>query len=446
MSVNALSNRSLGAIGGVGAFAAVVGGAAYFKAAGIVAAVGGIVAAAGVITALAVVVFAAYKHYYPPITSQAPSSSLPSPAFITPQAPNLPAQLLALDPAVVSQVARTRVLVQCILKFLPDEEILSAERVSKSWKRWASDNAVWKYLCDREGIPPIKRPSIDPKKNQPIDLLFFKAAYQHLYPIIFGPRQYADLLKVKVHGSVVPLNEGIHEVIDGLEQAFSALDPQPQSAPSTSFSNMKTQKAALQSVSDTLNAKALASQSKFRILYLPREIERLNSDRSKSVASMTINLLRELVRAPGVQNPPQDHFWLPIIEQHGEKVLDHSNWVLLTVDVIQGTRNAAYLNQINNVTAVGGRVLKLIEAIALNFFDYVRFKTYPYGENPCTRSRVDATVFSPSGIEYRVVVGGFGSFCYSVDGNEINGEDDGMAAAYSCGNSTMVKNQNSYNK
>jgi len=395
MSVSALSNRSLATVGGIGAFAAVAGGAVYFKAAGIMAVVGGMVAVAGVITALAAVAFSAYKYYYPTITPQAPNSSRSSPVAITPQISNLPVPVSD----VVSKVANTQVLVQCILKFLPDEEILSAELVSKSWKRWASGNTVWKYVCDREGIPPIKRPGLDPKKNQPSEQLFYKAAYQHLYPIIFGPKQYSDHLRVKVHGDKARIDDDIHEVVDQLNPG---------------------------------------GQKNFHLIYWSRAVERTNSNGTTTVAQTTIKLLDKLVQAPGVRNPTEySYIWQEILDQRGDEVLELSGWRLISTGVDPATRNASYANQVNTISALGARPPKAIEAIALNFFTHARFKTYPYGQNPWTYSRTSTTVIYHN-VECRVIVGHFGPSGLLVHGNDLDGVRVGMAAAFSCGSSAAI--------
>ncbi len=314
-------------------------------------------------------------------------------------------------PSAPISVPHTKVLVQCILKFLPEEEILSAEHVNKNWKQWASDNAVWKYPCEREGIPPIKKPGTDPKTKEPIELLFYKAAYQHLFPIIFGPKQYSDHLRVKVHGNIVPLRNDIHEKLD-------RLDP--------------------------------AGQKKFRLLYRSKAIQRTNPDRTTSVVQITIRLMDELVKNPQLRHPTKyDYILKEALDQHGNETLEHSDWILLSSDVVEGTRNLPYQsnqpnepNQLAVVTALGARPPQLIEAIMMNFFNQLRFGIYPYGRNPWTYSRVDATV-TINGVVYRLVVGGgssapSGGLHVFAPTTPLYDGHVGLAAAYSCGSSAAI--------
>jgi hypothetical protein len=317
-----------------------------------------------------------------------------------------PQQNLALVPVVVSQVAQVHVVAQHIFMFLPEGDLISAEHVCKAWKRAASDNLVWKYPCDREGIPPIRRgivmdprtnmPVLDPKTKKPIPLVLYKEAYKHLYPIIFGPKQYSDFLRVRVHGKIVPLQENIHEMLD-------QIDP--------------------------------TSQRKYRLLYLSSRVERTNSNGFSSVSKMSVNLLGELMQAPGVQNPTKyNNLRGSIRKQHGEITLDRSGWVLPRTRVVQGTRYSIYPNQVATMSAFGGKAPELIEEIALNFFEYVRFKTFLCGQNLQTYSRTATTVIVNNAMHH-VNVRGLASSGLDV---YFDSGQQSIAAAFSCRSSPAV--------
>jgi hypothetical protein len=288
-------------------------------------------------------------------------------------------------PASASKVGNTAVLVQCILKFLPEEKILAAERVNKNWKRWASSNAVWKYPCDREGIPPIRRLG----KGAKIEKLFYKAAYQHLYPIIFGPKQYFDDLHVKIHGNKTRLADTIHETVD-------RLDP--------------------------------ADQKKIRLIYLPREIERTNSEGKTSVARISPNLLGELVQAVGVRNPMKYvYVWQEFLKHHGNVPLESSRWFLMSTEFVRADQKTLDPERIKVLSALGNRLPTDIEAIALIFFNRVRFGTYlldPY-EFCCT-----STTVMHMTVPHPIYVGGVSSLGLTITQNVI--DIIGTMAAFSC--------------
>jgi hypothetical protein len=304
----------------------------------------------------------------------------------------------------VPKTFKVPALVQsAIFGFFADKEIASTAQVCKAWNRWTSADSVWKNLCDREGIPPIKRKGeVDPKTGKNITLYFYKEACLRLRPMIFMPQDYTTYLNVKVHGKIRRLKDDIHAKILRLDPSY--LDPLPL-APN--------------------------APRKYRLNYLSKAVEQA----SGVVSPMTMNLLGELMQAPGVRNPTKyGYVWKAVREQCGEATMDSSDYFLISANVIQGTRNRTYPNQVITVAALGGRAPKLIEAIALNFFDHARFNTYPYGQNPWTYSRTDATI-TLNNVEYHLVVGGFAPSGLDVCLSHFVNGSVGLAAAFSCGSS-----------
>lgn len=398
MSICALSNRSLASIGGLGALSAVGGGVVCFKAAGTAAVLGGIFAVAGVIALVAVVALAAYRYYATP----APDEHFLPPLVQKPVVFREVYNCIAgpNEKSSVSRACNTVVLVKAVASFLSAEDTVSVERTCVAWSQWACGNLAWKPKCDQEGIPPIKRKGKGPKI-----LSFYKEAYLRLRPMIFGPKQYSAHLGVKTAGEIRRLKDSIHADICRLDPSY--IEPLP-------FQNK--------------------AQRKYRLFYLSREIEQPDLNGAPAQVLMTINRLGKLAckarrDSNAYYKSLSDFVW----NACGEDPVDRSDWVLMSSEVVPGTRSASYPNQVNTVSELGARPPKAIEVIALNFFDYFRFGTYLFGDNPQTYSQTETTLNHD-----RVIVGGFdslGLLLYNRDNSMIDSGHIGMAAAFSCGSS-----------
>ncbi len=301
-----------------------------------------------------------------------------------------------------STLAATQVYVQNILKFLPEAEIAAtAERVCKAWKKWASSESLWKQLCNEQGIPPLR--VYDEKTQQFVEN--YKEGYANLYPILFGPKQYPMFLHVKAHGQVRPLRKDIHFFLNRVDSNWS---------------------------------------KKYRLHYSAAAVEHTNSEGITTVLPVTPNLLGELVQQPRVSNRTRyDFVSEEFSDQLGNVPVSSSDWVLISVDVLQ-SRVYGGVEKVEKVKKLGQgfRMPKPIEVIELNFFEHVRFRTYPYGvkyftyrSSEFTYSYVDATVatkFENQEFEARVIVGAFQDSGLNIrDTRLINSCYSGVAAACS---------------
>jgi hypothetical protein len=315
-------------------------------------------------------------------------TTAPTTAVATTSA-SIAAPAAAASPSGVEKIQN---LLNYTLSFLLEEEIIVAHRVSKQWKAVASSNVVWKPICDREGIPPIKRPGKDPKGN-PTELCFYKEAYQKLYPIIFGPKQYSKYLCSKPIGNIVPIRRDIHDLLAGLDATYT-----------------------------------------YRLIYLSKDIESTNADGHSSISQITMKRLGELMQGRGVRNQANYGFvWPEILSRYGETPLEHSNWVLLSTGLVEETRYASYPDQVATVSALGNnaRAPKFIEAIALNFFNYARFGIYLLGQKPWVYSRTEGTEMDQKAQRYPIV-GSFSSSGLHLAYRSAPDRVVGMVAAYSC--------------
>ena len=99
---------------------------------------------------------------------------------------------------------------------------------------------------------------------------------------------------------------------------------------------------------------------------------------------LTLERLGELVKTPKVGYPGHYRLWFP--HGHEKAKTDASYWVLMTKDVIPGTRNESYVEQQNRLKE-GYEVPKLIEAAASILMAYISEKKRCIQRNPLTYTR-----------------------------------------------------------
>jgi len=128
---------------------------------------------------------------------------------------------------------------------------------------------------------------------------------------------------------------------------------------------------------------------------------------------LTPNSLGELMKTPrgGGYATQYQKIYPSILEKYGNISSRESHWVLMTRDVLPGTRDKSFKDQ---CALLGGfreyRVLTLVEAITCVGMEYVVSGNRLYGENPwtVTRCEEDIEISEIWGGKYQASVGGFG--------------------------------------
>lgn len=107
-------------------------------------------------------------------------------------------------------------------------------------------------------------------------------------------------------------------------------------------------------------------------------------------------------------------FFIPsITDKFGDECLDKSRWVLMTKEVIPGSRNKSYKDQqalvlgIQENTQILYRIPKTLEVSYCVLTHYFRSGECLLGQNPWTFTRCQETIKKEDGIDCQVLVGGF---------------------------------------
>ncbi len=142
---------------------------------------------------------------------------------------------------------------------------------------------------------------------------------------------------------------------------------------------------------------------------------------------LTLKSLGELVQSPK-QGPKTkyDYFSDSVLKEHGDTPAEPSHWVLMTRDVIPGSRKKPYADQQKLVTNVSSyQVPKIVEAAICIFMEHARTGARLYGDSPLTYTRCQEKYNK----DWQLEVGGFGAaglYVYLYD-------DDGGYADYGVG-------------
>ena len=144
----------------------------------------------------------------------------------------------------------------------------------------------------------------------------------------------------------------------------------------------------------------------------------------------TLNLLQELIQYPKEKTATAFNFYSRAVkEELGETSIENSYWVLMTKDVIPGSRNKIYCEQKQLVKEKGAGFYELpsaIEAAASILMDYFKTDEHLYGQAPWTFTRCQEIVTQA---QWPVAIGGFSREGLIVD-DDCWGEGSflGMAA------------------
>lgn len=119
-----------------------------------------------------------------------------------------------------------------------------------------------------------------------------------------------------------------------------------------------------------------------------------------------------------------------IIKKQGDKSIDKSQWVLMTKDVLPGSRKKSYNEQkkiIDNLaekSLISYEVPQTLESVTCIFSQYLGSNIRLFNDSPSTYTRCQENIHG-----YQMVVGGFASDGFDVD-NDYNSvhEDIGVAA------------------
>lgn len=145
---------------------------------------------------------------------------------------------------------------------------------------------------------------------------------------------------------------------------------------------------------------------------------------------LTIKKLGELAKKYFPSNTDSYRYiWSAIVDKLGDKPADKSVWLLMTKDVLPGSRSKSYSQQKNIVaelaetTGVPYEIPTTLEAATCILAEYSRSKNRLFSDRPWTYTRCQENVQV-----YQTVVGGFAPGGLSVCYNFCDLADFGVAA------------------
>jgi hypothetical protein len=150
----------------------------------------------------------------------------------------------------------------------------------------------------------------------------------------------------------------------------------------------------------------------------------------------TLNLLGELIKSPKSGGHTTKYRWYgsDVKEQFGAAFPAASYWLLMTRDVLPGSRRKTYVVQQKIIadharrTGLSYELPKALEAATTILTHHVRDGEWLYSDNPWTFTRCREVIVDPEGGEgYPSVVGGFESSGLGVGDNSCAGNYLGVA-------------------
>ena len=141
---------------------------------------------------------------------------------------------------------------------------------------------------------------------------------------------------------------------------------------------------------------------------------------------LTLKSLEELAKK---YFSDSDSIWTDIVQELGDKSIDKSHWVLMTKDVLPGSRNKSYGEQQKIVadlaenSLIGYEVPETLESAACILSQYFGSNIRLFSDNPLTYTRCKDEVLG-----YQTIVGGFGPAGLIVDCSFYSDDDSGVAA------------------
>jgi len=168
------------------------------------------------------------------------------------------------------------------------------------------------------------------------------------------------------------------------------------------------------------------------LVLIPKTVERKSSGLLSSklkVEPLTLNQLGKMIVKPKQGHATKYGYYLDgLKKEHGAKPSEGAYWMLMTRDVLPGSRNKSYKDQQALVAKnTGYAVPKLLEAATCVLMEHVKTGKYLYGRDPFTYTRCQEQVAG-----YQGLVGGFaaGGLClpHYFDGDDDN-DSVGVGAA-----------------
>jgi hypothetical protein len=134
---------------------------------------------------------------------------------------------------------------------------------------------------------------------------------------------------------------------------------------------------------------------------------------------VTLNKLQQLM-----QHPKQGHKtdyrsydnWTA--REHGNTPVERSHWVLMTREIIQGSRNKSYDDQEAMLKGTGYVLPQAVEAVACILAEFVASGTYLYSREPLVTYTSCAETVKGT---YNVMIGGFDSCGLDVSSSSFHG-------------------------
>ena len=145
---------------------------------------------------------------------------------------------------------------------------------------------------------------------------------------------------------------------------------------------------------------------------------------------LTLKSLGELAKKYFSQYSDGYRFiWSAIVQELGDKSIDKSHWVLMTKDVLPGSRNKSYGEQQKIVADLAEKSLisyevpETLESAACILSQYFGSNIRLFSDNPWTYTRCKENVQG-----YQVVVGGFAPAGLCVSYDDYDDDSIGVAA------------------
>ena len=272
----------------------------------------------------------------------------------------------------------TNVSLEQVADFLTPNELISVILVCKNWASIINQNdLVWSRQAHRAGIvnPAVQCRSYDtflPKALRMISqydgrvIENAKQTFANPHPAIaFGSEEYIRS-GIGDPGKVPPLPSNIHEILQR---------PCP-------FWSGKT-------IEET-----------HTLVLIPQTITRTVDGRPFTVL-FTLRTLPQLLRRRC------RHLFAAILETHGDTPVGESHWVLMTNDVIPGSRNRDYHYQKWCVEGLGYEVSGLLNAATSILLERIRSGERLFRDDPWTYTRCKEAVLGRQSMICRSMVGDF---------------------------------------
>ena len=144
---------------------------------------------------------------------------------------------------------------------------------------------------------------------------------------------------------------------------------------------------------------------------------------------LTLDYLGELIKSPkgGGHGTKYEYYWDKIRNAIGSQSPGKSYWVLMTRDVLDGSRNKSYKDQCALVSRHQGYTVPgVLEAAVVVLLHHVRSGERLYSDNPYTYTRCQEKVQEYQ-LEYQLFVGGFSSVGLSVFSSNYDSSNFGVA-------------------